>query len=229
MILGLNKFRNSTKLKKGFSLVELLVVVSIFLIITSVTLFKQGKFSSDTLITNTAYEVALAIREAQVYGVGSKQGGGEVGNKSYGVHFDEHTDNSFVLFSEDPDPNNGGSFESSYYYSPNQDSDYRYDLVKQINFEKDQKIKYFCVKQRGQVDFICSTNQNLDTLDISFIKPNLDAVIVGINDGAHLPDIEEAKIIVESSLGDKCRTVLVNWVGQINVDSVVPGDNGCSE
>src|SRR6185312_4659547 len=68
---------------KGFTLVELRVVVAIFLIITAITLGNQSRFSSDILITNLAYQIALSIREAQVYGIGSK---GVADNSSSGIN-----------------------------------------------------------------------------------------------------------------------------------------------
>ena len=78
---------------RGFSLVELLVVISIFTIISSVVVFRQSKFSSDILITNLAYQMALEIREAQTYGIGVKSVDNPViiGDSKfkygYGIHF----------------------------------------------------------------------------------------------------------------------------------------------
>lgn len=50
---------------KGFSLLELLVVISIFTIITTIALFNQGQLNSNVLLTNLAYDVALTVREVQ--------------------------------------------------------------------------------------------------------------------------------------------------------------------
>jgi len=94
---------NINKFTGGFSLVEMLVVVAIFFTISSVVLFRQSKFSSDISITNAAYDVALVIREAQVYGTGSKQGDDPYNRvKSYGVVFDNSNVSSFFMYSQSP-------------------------------------------------------------------------------------------------------------------------------
>ncbi|MBI2004934.1 prepilin-type N-terminal cleavage/methylation domain-containing protein [Patescibacteria group bacterium] len=65
---GSKKDAAQRALPGGFTLVELLVVVSIMLIITSTLLLQQRKFNSATLMRTLAYNIALSIRQAQVYG-----------------------------------------------------------------------------------------------------------------------------------------------------------------
>ena len=55
-------------LKKGFTLVELLVTIVIFVIITGVVLVNSNKFDSSVLLHNFTYDVALTIKQAQTYG-----------------------------------------------------------------------------------------------------------------------------------------------------------------
>jgi prepilin-type N-terminal cleavage/methylation domain-containing protein len=85
--------------KGGFTIIELIVVVTIFLVIASVTILSQRSFDNSILIDNLAYEIALAVREAQVYGV-STRGIEADFTYSYGVHFDEAEPNRFVLFAD---------------------------------------------------------------------------------------------------------------------------------
>lgn len=63
------KIKNTTK---GFTLVELIVSISIFVIITTLVVVKYNNFSSSTFLTNVAYDIALIIREAQSYGINVK-------------------------------------------------------------------------------------------------------------------------------------------------------------
>lgn len=209
----------SLKKKKGFSLVELLVVVSIFLIITAVTLFKQSKFSSDILITNTAYEVALTIREAQVYGVGSKQSG--LGTQGYGVYFSEgFAGDHYVMYSETPESDNTYEFS----YAPADTSGKYTDVRGEIELGREQTIRDVCGIPTGQSEaqIQCFSTNDLSSLNIGFVKPNLYAILNG-DSGT----FERVRIIVASSLGDKCRTVEVNHIGQISVKAVVAGETGC--
>ncbi len=88
------KFLNK-KIKKnttrGFTLLEMTVVAGIFGILTAIVVFKYGDFTSNLLVSNMAYEIALTTRQAQVFGVGVR--GFETGNDDdrfqspYGVYF----------------------------------------------------------------------------------------------------------------------------------------------
>jgi len=65
----------------GFSLVELLVSISIIILLSIALLLQQSAFDNTIHITNTANEIVLVIQRAQQYST-SVVGGG-----SYGVHF----------------------------------------------------------------------------------------------------------------------------------------------
>lgn len=58
-----------SRFKKGFTLVELLVTISIFALITTLTLANYPKFNTQTSTIGLAQQIAIAIREAQVYGI----------------------------------------------------------------------------------------------------------------------------------------------------------------
>ena len=89
----------------GFTLVELLVVMSMMLVLSSLILIKHNAFRGHLLLRSLAYEVALAIRQAQVYGLGIKEYRGisdpiaafQIG---YGIHFATADPASFFLFAD---------------------------------------------------------------------------------------------------------------------------------
>lgn len=54
---------------KGFSLIEFIVILTIFAIMTSVSLFNYNGHQSVIEQSNIADDVALSIRQAQVYGI----------------------------------------------------------------------------------------------------------------------------------------------------------------
>lgn len=58
--------------KSGFTMVELAVTMSIFAVLTSVVLANYRTFSNNADFLNVADNIALSLREAQIYGVGSK-------------------------------------------------------------------------------------------------------------------------------------------------------------
>lgn len=82
-------FRSNTPTRAwpAFSLIELMVSMSIMALVSSVIITRQSAFNGAVLLRNQAYEVAFALREAQLLAV---NGGSDV--KTYGVYFDTTED-----------------------------------------------------------------------------------------------------------------------------------------
>ncbi|MDB4984359.1 MAG: Pili subunit [Patescibacteria group bacterium] len=59
---------------KGFTLIEFIVIISIFAIMAAVALFNFQGFRSNVAINNLAHDVALTIRQAQVFGWSAQSG-----------------------------------------------------------------------------------------------------------------------------------------------------------
>jgi len=79
----------SNEFKKGFTLVELLVTVSIATILMSLVLFNYGTFNDNIALSSAGQEMAIAVRQAQAYGVNVKEvkaGSGKF-NSGYGIYF----------------------------------------------------------------------------------------------------------------------------------------------
>ncbi len=55
-------------MKKGFTLIEFIVIISIFAIMASIALFNYGGFRSNVSLNNLAHDIGLTIRQAQVFG-----------------------------------------------------------------------------------------------------------------------------------------------------------------
>ncbi len=94
--------------RRAFTLVELIVTVSIFAFITSLVISKYGNFNQNVLLTNLAYDMALTVRTAQTFGVSVKTTD-SIGNNCYmssnpfqcvyGIHFDSQINTGFILYS----------------------------------------------------------------------------------------------------------------------------------
>src|SRR3989344_86221 len=86
------------KSHRGFTLVEMIVVLSLISLILAVILGSQSKYSDRINVKNHAYKVDRFVRQAQVYsrGVKSTSGAGISDfNTSYGVSFQTTAPNSF--------------------------------------------------------------------------------------------------------------------------------------
>lgn len=84
---------------KGFSLVELLIVLGIITIISAIVLLSHTSFNRSILVTNTAYSVAVTIRQAQSFGLSSRAFAG-YNNAGYGVSFNEGDMTQYTLFGD---------------------------------------------------------------------------------------------------------------------------------
>jgi prepilin-type N-terminal cleavage/methylation domain-containing protein len=161
--------------KRGFTLVELLVTISIFVILTGIVLFNQTKFNSTILLTNLAYDTALTVRQAQTYGINIKEFNvGVVGGKfsPYGVHF-EKEDKSFILFT-DIEPVPDGIFNGIKTTCYNSEG-----CVTRYNIKRGNYIQDICDGILGVGQSSCSDGgfDSKQKLDIVFVRPSPDAQI----------------------------------------------------
>lgn len=149
---------HSLQTNKGFSVIELIMVVTIMTLITSVVLYNHARFSGGVLLENLAYEIALTVRQAQFFGINVRENLNVQGDFSsgYGVFFDKTTvppNSSFIFFS---DTNNDGKYNSG-----------SGELLEQYNMAGGNIIEKICV------DNDCS----VEKLYITFKRPNPDAII----------------------------------------------------
>ena len=86
----------------GLTLIELLVVITIVIIMTGVVMANLPAFRSKTELDLIAQEVAITIRQAQVYGVNAKSTGASGTFTPYGVNFTVKPgqEKSFILFAD---------------------------------------------------------------------------------------------------------------------------------
>ncbi|MDE2188747.1 MAG: type II secretion system protein, partial [Patescibacteria group bacterium] len=78
----------------GFTLIELMVTVGIFVFMTALLVARYGSFNNGEILTSMAYDVALALRNAQAYGL-NVQGYNNSNsfNYPYGIDFDTTSSN----------------------------------------------------------------------------------------------------------------------------------------
>jgi type II secretory pathway pseudopilin PulG len=56
----------------GFTLVELIITIAIFVFMTALVMARYNDYYSGTIFKNLAYDIAITIREAQSYGISVK-------------------------------------------------------------------------------------------------------------------------------------------------------------
>ena len=195
---------------KGFTLIELLVVTAILTIITSIVLVNNGRFGGVILLENLAYDIALSIREAQVYGISVRQFGTGNFGVGYGMHFLTSSPTTYVLFAD--------AIESNGLYDgcPTEAS---CELVESTDIQRGYFIAGLCVPAGADEDSCTRVSR----ADILFKRPEPDACISKEGASAISGNYactgtqESVRIILESPRGDQ-MSVVVEATGQISTN-----------
>jgi prepilin-type N-terminal cleavage/methylation domain-containing protein len=195
-----DKNLKNKKILSGFTLVELLVTLTIFSIMTGIVLYNQQNFNNTIFLNNLAHDIALTARQAQTYGINVKEFAEGAGFRSYGISFNKSFNKNFVLFADNPFPSTNGIFDNISFTCPNDDS---------------ECVDNFIIKNSNYIKSLCDeSNCDLDSLDITFVRPNPDALIKVNGSATNHP---YAKIIVASENGNT-KSIIIRSTGQIYVE-----------
>lgn len=193
----------------AFTLLEMLVSLGIITVITAVAITSQSSFNKSIVLTNAAYDVALSIRSAQAFGVGSRSPTFGVVKAGYGIHFDKSATGSYLLFGDTypaasctlPSCKSGDGL-----YTASSDAS-----QKTYTFGNGVAISDICVSN-GTVVCAFSSGSSVNTLDIVFARPSNDPTILinGVSAGTYF----KAYIALTSPQGG-VRYVCVTSAGLI--------------
>lgn len=175
-------------MNKGFTLLEVLVTLSIVVIVASLIFANYPKFKEGISLKKTSQEIALTIREAQNYALSVKEFEGKY--ESYGVHFEISSPKSYFIFS---DLNGDNKYDS-----PG-------EKVKEFIIQTNDKILDLCGYDTG---YVCDQNY----LDIIFMRPT--PVVTLKSD---IKDYSGVKIVITSPR-NKEKSVIVWMSGQVSIE-----------
>jgi prepilin-type N-terminal cleavage/methylation domain-containing protein len=214
----------SNGMNRGFTLVELLVTISMFVIITGVVLVNSNKFDSTVLLNNFAYDVALTIRQAQSYGVNIKEStsldSARAFSLAYGVYFNTDTSpgaggspTNFILFQDVQADKKyeGGDVKNCPANNPS-----NIECAQKFSMTRGTMIKSICA---GKDETDCDNNAaRVNQLSIVFQRPSLKAYIYYTNTPTdNISDPQQYAKIVLTAQSGATSTVIVTSVGQIYV------------
>lgn len=192
--------------KKAFSLIELMVVLAIVTLITSIVLINHSVFNGGVVLESLAYEIALITRQAQFFSInvlGSNSGGTTTFDTGYGMYFTTNSVNSwnkqFILFA---DLNDDGMYDV-------QDEE---ELIEVYNITRGNIIKDICINGNS----ICGREQ----AHITFKRPDPDAIIktdlpADCGDGCSFVDI----YVGSSNPKIKDKVIRISITGQISIST----------
>jgi len=199
---------SKTQNNKGFTLIELMVTIAIVTVIMGIILIENSKFNDSIILTNTAYEVALVARQAQVFGLSSKAASSGTVYSGYGISASAVSGENAVvrLFA---DTNSDGKYQSTE------------EITGGVQLGRGIRVTHICFNTGTQV---CNSTTDLSTTNIIFKRPNPES---DIRDGTGaIPNgVKQVQINVDttsSTSGRRC--VIIYKSGQISVKS---GNTNC--
>lgn len=152
------KFSISHKLlaisrSRAFTLIELVVTVGIFAIISTVIITRNSQFDEEIFLSDMAYDVALSVRRAQSYGINVHGSAGSF-DHPYGIYFTNAT--------------------TTYKFFVDTDDDGFYD-------DPDELIETYTLGRGTSIGPLCDpaskTPCDLENLTVIFRRPEPDAII----------------------------------------------------
>ena len=234
----INRVSRRLLVNSGFSLVELMVSISIFMVITSITLVNYPKFSNKLSLDLLAEDMALSLRQAQIFGssvLGAKGGSGSTKAFSeYGIHLDD-PDNytaeyNYILFADINGSRsyNGPEAVATNFVCPliggpvaNQEC---LQIFKVTGFNRVRSLckDYATDEAIDQRIASCSKDEKqLGSMDVVFVRPNLDPKFFlkgKLGEVKDTTNISNVGIILESAGGEYTKTIVIWRTGQISVE-----------
>lgn len=175
---------------RGFTLIEMVVVMGVIAVVSGVILVNNGRFGGQVLLQNLAYDIALSIRQAQVYGIAVQRFNNEYA-AAYGMHFSISSPDIYLLFADVTTVNGVYDGTSERVQSSTITSNYGITALR-ING--------------------CSGTV-VSNLDILFKRPDPDAFI----SAPPLSGLQQSACITVSSPRGDTKNVIVEVNGQIAV------------
>jgi len=202
----------------GVTIIELLVVLAIITILAGVVVTSQSAFNKTFLLSNTAYDVALTIRSAETFGLGSRAA--TVRNAGYGVHFDASTPGSFNLFADKyPGPNTAchplrtGADGTEPDATPG-------NCIYDSGANQDVLVTPFTLGNGITISNLYVNNMvPVTSLDIVFARPNTKTFISINGTYSNVTPITKACIRLKSPQGNYFRFVSVRSSGEITANA----------
>ncbi len=239
-------YRSPITAPRGFTLVELIVVLAILSVLTVVAITGQGQFDRSILLTDTAYTVALSVRQAQTLGISSRTYATTtpISNTGYGIHFGPASGSNksqYTLFA-DTNPAEPGSTlgglcpgHTQPVTSPlSRPGDCKWSLadgqVQTYTFNRGYTIGTVCghlasnpTGARSCIYYDGSGVSDFTNIDVTFLRPNTQSIMIGVTPAT--TNVALTDLCVHLSAPGNVNpngNIYISSVGQVAVLPVCP-------
>ena len=201
--------RTPKSLVSGFTLLELLVVITISTIITTALVIQNRQWNHQLTVNTQRYELALMLRQAQVYSLAVREDMAGTGDKfdiGYGVHVSVSNNNRYIFFA---DRNRNKKYDTGEEIE---------EGIKTLN--RGVYISKLCAIKDGVEK--CTGQPGIGALkqiSVSFFRPNPAAIVSFINDGGNIinpPEHFPPATIYLRSPGGHESSIKIEANGQIS-------------
>ncbi len=220
----------------AFTLIEMLVSLGIITVIMAVILLGQTNFSRTLVLTDTAYTIAVTIRQMESYGISSltyTHNNVTTTNAGYGVHFDSTMPKSYYEIADvnkvagsqtnNNNPPNGwcptGTANTPEYKPGNCIYDNSTEQLATVNLKTGYYIKQLCgvIANGNSSTLYCTGPTTPGTLDITFVRPNTQSILIGYSPLTGFYHLSSACIFLSSPDGSTSRMIRVSNLGEVEV------------
>ena len=187
-------------MKKGFTLVETLVVISIIILLTTIALPSYKSGQRQLALSRSANKMAHEIRGAQEMAMSARKHEGSVPPGGYGVYFEKYTDD--------------GSVNYDIYLYADSDGDETYDSGEEVRAIYNESLEIY-LESEVKIKEVKINSSQPDETSINFRPPD---PFIKIKDGGGV-DHQEAIITLALKADEsKTKVVTVNKAGLIDVE-----------
>lgn len=187
------------KKKKGFTVIEIIVVIGVMAMIAGMTLVSFPEFSERISVEQEAGKFSLALRRAQSYALAVREFG--VGSgifPGYGVNVSLASPDRYIVFG---DPNRSTRYE-----------DFLNETVETTAVERRARIIRICGNSQSVPAGSCA----LSSADLFYIRPGPTIVLTGVDAGLAAV-YNDIKVTLSSFDGSIQRNVVIWSTGQVSI------------
>lgn len=201
--------KENIKKRKGFTLTELLVSITIISVTVVIVFFNGREFNDNFALVSVAKELSLSIRQAQSYGVSVKEDQSTSGQfgYAYGIAFILDDSNAYMFI----DRNSNRKYDGDSSCSSSS------ECIEKIPMKYGIYTYEICGVILGNSSNYCSSSNR--KAHITFLRPSTDASISITNPGDNDSSTWTKARIRLRSPKLKNMYIIIDSTGQINISS----------